>query len=177
MSEARIRRRGSALKCCVACAAILLLAACSDGGTAPSVPAEGSYTLTSYDSHALPAVLRIIAGNPITPGGESFRCEDRLAAIALVLDGDGHFTATSERRLVCDNGDPDAVTHPSESGSYEAAGTAVTLTFDEVDGSVTVATGTLSADALTITKRVTTNSSGTGMTDPTPMEFGRIVAL
>lgn len=178
MPTTRSGRRSFALKCWVACAAVLLFAACSDGGTGPSVPAEGSYTLTSYDSHALPAVLRIISSTPAVPGaGEDVRCEDRLAAMGLELDGDGHFTATSERRLVCDNGDPDAVTHPSESGSYEAAGTSVTLTFDEVDGSVTVATGTLSANGLTITKRVITTGFGTPMTDPTPMEFGRIVAL
>lgn len=169
-------RVSSAWKYLVACAAVVLLAACSDGGTGPSVPVEGSYTLTSYDSHALPAVLRVIAGNPVTPGGESVRCEDRLAGMMLDLNGDGRFTTTSERRLVCDNGDPDAVTHPSESGSYVATGAAVTLTFDEVDGSVTVATGTLDDDGLTITKRVTTGPFGS-TTDPTPMEFGRLVAL
>jgi hypothetical protein len=176
MPTARSGRRSFALKFWVACAAALLFAACSDGGTGPSVPVQGSYTLTSYDSHALPVVLRIIADNPITPGSEGARCEDRLAAMVLELGGNGRFTATSERRLVCDNGDPDAVTNPSESGSYETAGTAVTLTFDEVDGSVTVATGTRSPNALTITRRVTTNVYGT-VTDPTPMKFGRIVGL
>lgn len=163
-------------KSLVVCAAAVLLAACSDGGTAPSVPVEGSYTLTSYDSHALPVVLRVIAGNPVTPGGESVRCEDRLAGMMLDLNGEGRFTTTSARLLVCDNGDPNAVTHPSETGSYRVSGTTVTLTFDEVEGSVTVATGKLDADGLTITKRVTTGPFGAA-TDPTPMEFGRIVAL
>lgn len=169
-------RGSSASKCLVACAAILLLAACSDGGTGPSVPVEGSYTLTSYDSRALPVVLRVIADNPTTPGGESIRCEDRLTGMVLDLNGGGHFTSTSARQLVCDNGDPHAVTHESESGSYEVTGTAVTLTFDEVDSQVTVATGTLDAHGLTITKRVTAGPYGS-VTDPTPMEFGRIVAL
>ena len=64
-------------------------------------------------------------------------------------------------------------THPAEPGSYQVAGTALTLTFDEVDGTVTVATGTLGVGLLTITKRVTTAFNGSS-TDPTWLEFERI---
>lgn len=177
MPTKRFGRGGSTSRYFMAFATVVVLAACSDGGTGPSAPVAKSYTLTSYDSHALPVVLRVIAGTPAVPGGgEDFRCEDRLAAMALELDAGGHFTATSERRLVCDNGDPDDVTHPSESGSYEVTGTAITLTFDEVEGAVTVATGTIGDDALTITSRVTSNAFGSS-TDPTAMEFRRLAAL
>ena len=176
MPNAGMWRRGFTFTSRVASGAIMLLAACSDGGMEPTVSAEGSYTLTSYDSHTLPVVLRVMVENPTTPGSESVRCEDRLAAMALTLNPDGSFTTISERRLVCDNGDPDAVPHPSASGSYEAAGMEATLTFDDVDGFVTVATGMLNANGLTITKRVTTGPNGT-VTDPARMEFGRIVAL
>lgn len=161
---------------CVASAAILLLAACSDGGTAASVGPEGSYALTSYDSETLPVVLRVIVENPTTPGSsESVRCEDRLVWMTLTLDASGRFTNTSERRLVCDNGDPDEVTHPAASGSYEQGDGTITLTFDEVDGSTTVATGTLSDVAIVITKRVTTGEVGGVLTDETRMEFARVV--
>jgi hypothetical protein len=152
---------------------VLVLGACSGDATDPSVSAAGSYALMSYDAQPLPIVLRIIESIPITPGGETVRCEDRLAAMTLTLNSDGRFTSTSERRLVCDNGDPDEVTHPAEPGSYQVAGTALTLTFDEVDGTVTVATGTLGVGLLTITKRVTTAFNGSS-TDPTWLEFERI---
>jgi hypothetical protein len=169
-------RSGLTAICCVACAAILFLAACSDGGTAPSLRPDGSYALTSYDSLTLPVVLRVIVENPTTPGaGESVRCEDRLVWMTLTLDASGRFTNTSERRIVCDNGDPDEVTHPAASGSYEQGDGTITLTFDEEDGSTTVATGALSDVAIVITKRVTTREVGGTVTDPTRMEFARVV--
>jgi hypothetical protein len=172
MTLSRNPKAGGIRKLGAGCLAVMALAACSGDSTDPSVSAAGSYALTSYDAQPLPVVLRIIASTSVTPGGESFRCEDRLAAMKLALDSDGRFASTSERRLVCDNGDPDEVTHPTESGSYQVGGTAVTLTFDEVDGMVTVATGALDAGSLTITKRVTTAFNGSS-TDPTRMEFER----
>jgi hypothetical protein len=49
----------------------------------------------------------------------------------------------------------------------------ITLTFDAVDGSTTVATGTLSDVAIVITKRVTSAEIGGVLTDETRMEFAR----
>jgi hypothetical protein len=181
MRKSTGRRSGIAAACSVVCITVLLLAACAGDSTEPSSSAAGSYALTSYDSQALPVVLEVIVSNPTTPGGESVRCEDRLAWMSLILDADGRFANPSERRLVCDNGAPDEVTHPAESGSYDLGDentnlgeTQITLTFDQVDGVVTVARGTLSDVSLIITERVTTGESGV-ITDSTRLEFARVL--
>jgi hypothetical protein len=156
----------------IGCAAILLAAACSDGSTDPQMNVEGSYELLSYGGEGLPVVLQVIVDNPTTPGGEGVSCEDRLAAMTLVLNPQNHYTSTSEHRLVCDNGDPDQVSHTEESGSYVTQGSALALTSDGASGSVVVSKGEFNASSLTITQRVTTTELGAS-TDDTRLEFDR----
>jgi hypothetical protein len=172
MSREALSRLFVAGRCWIGCAAILLTAACSDSSTDPPMSVEGSYELLSYGGEGLPVVLRVIVDNPTTPGGEGASCEDRLAAMTLVLNSQSRYTSTSERRLVCDNGDPDQVSHPEESGTYETQGSALALTSDGASGSVVVSKGEFDASFLTITQRVTTTELGAS-TDDTRLKFDR----
>lgn len=154
-----------------ACCALLLVAstACSSDALSPSV-VTGSYELKTYNDEALPVVLRRIVDNPTTPGGASSECEDRLYAMTLVLDEQGRFMRTSERRLVCADSSSHEATHPTEAGRYAMSGASVTLTFDPTGESTTIATGTRTADSLYITRQTTTSASGT-VTDPSKLAF------
>jgi hypothetical protein len=168
----RVGTAGTRYAGCISFLLLALLVGCSGGGTEPYMNPVGTYSLALYDGHALPVVLRVIEDNPTTPGGESIECEDRLEAMAIALNAQGRFTSSSDRRLACNGGTPDDVTHLTESGSYQSEGSGITLSFDEEDGSVTVATGTVGTRSITITKRTTTGESGT-VTDPARLDFER----
>jgi hypothetical protein len=150
---------------------VFALAACSAASLATSPSVVGRYDLSSYDGELPPVVLRVIASVPAGPGGTDGRCEDRLEAMRLVLEDGGHFTRTSQRRLVCDTGEPDEVTLDNETGTYSLQNTALTLDFDPKDG-VATAIGEVGRDSIAITKQTIETQLGTTI-DEIRIEFLR----
>jgi hypothetical protein len=76
------------------------------------------YDLVAYAGARLPAVLSVVVSQPTTPGGTASRCENRLTGMTLDFPGNHRYTATTERRLVCDDGRPDVVSVSMEVGTY-----------------------------------------------------------
>jgi hypothetical protein len=112
----------------VQCAvAVLAMAACGDAsGPAPQ---PSRFDLSTYDGEPLPFVLNVEISQPATPGGgPTVRCENRLTAMRLELDGRDGYVVRRTTLRVCDDGSPSQQGSATETGSYVVKGDSLTMT-------------------------------------------------
>ncbi len=140
------------------------------GGAGADAPFGGAtrYDLVTDNGVAPPIDWRRIVG--LSPGGGGYSCDDQITGQQLYL-GIGTAVRATQRRLVCDNAQYNKTYGDTASGTYQQAGSTVTISLPNAIFGAQVLHAQLSGGSLTVNLTEITPSPGLTSFDPTVLVY------